>query len=92
MYRRQTPSLYMGESVSLLYGGGKRLLSSLYSMESVSSICRGGRLLLCIEGRVSLFSIEEADSSLYSMESVSLLYGKDADSFSIQKGDSLTSL
>ena len=51
--RRQTPSLYIRESVSLLYVEEADSFS-VQRRECLSSVCRGERLLLYTEERVSL--------------------------------------
>ncbi len=86
MSRRQTPSLYNGESVSLL-DREKAGSLSIQERECLPSTCRAGTPLLCTEDRVSLFSIERRQTpSLYRRESVALLYVEEADSslFSIE--------
>ena len=75
--RRESPSLYKGRSVSLLY--------IEEADRSVSS--------LCIEEKVSLLDIERTEApSLYKERSVSLLYREEADFFSIEWGECLSSI
>ena len=83
MYRRQTPSLYRGESVSLLYRE-EAYTFSIQKRECPLAICTGGRLLL----RLYAMGIV---SSPHGGEIALLLYVKEADSFSVQKRESVFS-
>ena len=75
--RRETPSLYKGMSVSLDY------IEEAH--ESVS--------FLDIEERVSLLYIERTETpALYKGRSVSLLCREEADSFSMEKRECLSSI